>query len=469
METNPKLTKLIKNWLLVPAFILLVLSGLAVGYYGVLPFFMDPKIEIAKKVLELEDPLTIKFSKSVIHHKIESTFSLTPSMVGNISWEGNDLIFHPIQPWKPGGDYEVKLSGLTDFANQFAFTDYFFTENLPQVQKFNPSEGTLVGPFSPIEFYLDKGSVNYQMNFKVAPDFNYSLSIDPDRKLFQVNPEEPLRPDTQYQVIAYESYQSKNNKNWFGREVANFQFKTIAPPEVQKVIPQNEEENVTEFTPLKAYFNKPMRAEEWQNFVEITPKIAGKAEWLEDGKVFVFKPYRWEENTDYAVKIKGGWRAMDETYLDKDFLTSFHSYDSSGLVKKQSSAASAEAKIKEGKYVDINLSKQILSIFNDGKNMGNYRVSTGKRGMATPTGMFNIKKKSRRAWSKRYGLFMPYWMQFTNQGHGIHELPEWPSGYKEGANHLGIPVSHGCVRLGVGPAATVYGFVEVGTPVYIHY
>jgi lipoprotein-anchoring transpeptidase ErfK/SrfK len=59
-------------------------------------------------------------------------------------------------------------------------------------------------------------------------------------------------------------------------------------------------------------------------------------------------------------------------------------------------------------------------------------------------------------------------MQFTGAGHGIHELPEWKNGYKEGANHLGTPVSHGCVRLGVGPAAKVYGWAEVGTPIVIH-
>ena len=128
-----------------------------------------------------------------------------------------------------------------------------------------------------------------------------------------------------------------------------------------------------------------------------------------------------------------------------------------------------DPRVKEGKYVDINLSKQLLSIFEDGTNMGNYKISSGKRGMATPTGMFSVLSKQRRKWSSKYHLFMPYWMAFTSQGHGIHELPEWPSGYKEGANHLGIPVSHGCVRLGVGAAETVYHFVELGTPVYVHY
>jgi lipoprotein-anchoring transpeptidase ErfK/SrfK len=128
-----------------------------------------------------------------------------------------------------------------------------------------------------------------------------------------------------------------------------------------------------------------------------------------------------------------------------------------------------EAKITDGKYIDINLAKQNLSTFENGKMLGTYKVSSGKRGMATPTGTFHVMSKASRAYSKKYKLYMPYWMQFTGAGHGIHELPEWPNGYKEGANHLGIPVSHGCVRLGVGPAKTVYGWAEIGTPIIIHY
>ena len=95
-------------------------------------------------------------------------------------------------------------------------------------------------------------------------------------------------------------------------------------------------------------------------------------------------------------------------------------------------------------------------------------VSSGKRGMETPTGEFKVMAKAVRPWSKEHGLFMPWFLQFTNLGHGIHELPEWPGGYKEGANHLGTPVSHGCVRLGIGPAKIVYDWADVGTPIVIY-
>ena len=51
---------------------------------------------------------------------------------------------------------------------------------------------------------------------------------------------------------------------------------------------------------------------------------------------------------------------------------------------------------------------------------------------------------------------------------GIHELPEWPNGYKEGEAHLGTKASHGCVRLGVGPAEYLYNIAPLGTKVIIH-
>lgn len=119
------------------------------------------------------------------------------------------------------------------------------------------------------------------------------------------------------------------------------------------------------------------------------------------------------------------------------------------------------------KRILITLSKQVLKQELDGVVLTTFRVSTGKPGMQTPTGDFTIKEKSPRAWSRAAKLWMPYWMKFTDRGHGIHELPEWPGGKKEGMNHLGIAVSHGCVRLGIGPAKTMYEWATIGTPIHI--
>lgn len=144
--------------------------------------------------------------------------------------------------------------------------------------------------------------------------------------------------------------------------------------------------------------------------------------------------------------------------------------DGNGVpTKTQNRAELAEPRRMIGRYIDIDLSEQNLYIFEDGRELGAYKVSTGLKGMDTPAGEFKVMGRHRRPWSAKYGLFMPWFIQFTSQGHGIHELPEWPGGYKEGANHLGIPVSHGCVRLGVGPAKIVYDFAEIGTLLIVHY
>jgi lipoprotein-anchoring transpeptidase ErfK/SrfK len=121
-----------------------------------------------------------------------------------------------------------------------------------------------------------------------------------------------------------------------------------------------------------------------------------------------------------------------------------------------------------GKYVEVNLSTQTLFAFDGNNQIGAYTVSTGAWDYPTPVGTRSIVDKSLRPFSAQYGLYMPWWNGLGG-GYGIHELPEWPGGYKEGESHLGTPVSHGCIRLGVGPAEFIYNWAPIGTPVFIHY
>ena len=122
-----------------------------------------------------------------------------------------------------------------------------------------------------------------------------------------------------------------------------------------------------------------------------------------------------------------------------------------------------------GKFIEINLSEQNLYRFEGTNLIATHSVSTGKWSMPTPEGEYAINNKELRAYSQKYELYMPYWMSFIGSGYGIHELPEWADGAKEGESHLGTPVSHGCVRLGRGDAQAVYDWAEIGTPVFIHY
>lgn len=119
------------------------------------------------------------------------------------------------------------------------------------------------------------------------------------------------------------------------------------------------------------------------------------------------------------------------------------------------------------KSLRINVKTQKMEMKVDGITIRSFPVSTGLSKTPTPKGTFTVLNKHPRAWSRSAKLWMPYWMGFTGRGHGIHELPEWPGGRKEGANHLGRPASHGCVRLGMGAAKELYEWTPEGTRVVV--
>jgi len=123
------------------------------------------------------------------------------------------------------------------------------------------------------------------------------------------------------------------------------------------------------------------------------------------------------------------------------------------------------------KKIIISISDQRLKCLSDNDVIYDYPVSTGLWKTPTPIGNFKIEDKSPVAYSRPYNLYMNWWMAITPSGsHGIHELPYWKTRkgiIYEGASHLGQRASHGCIRLGRGPAKQVYDWAEVGTPVKI--
>jgi len=123
--------------------------------------------------------------------------------------------------------------------------------------------------------------------------------------------------------------------------------------------------------------------------------------------------------------------------------------------------------VRLDRRLEIDLKTQTLAYFVAGWLFKEFPVSTGRPSMPTPSGNFQIVNKNAKAWSKTYQLWMPYWLGLDRGSIGIHELPVWPGGQREGASHLGTPVSHGCIRLGVGPAEYLFRRLEVGTAVLI--
>lgn len=140
---------------------------------------------------------------------------------------------------------------------------------------------------------------------------------------------------------------------------------------------------------------------------------------------------------------------------------------SDGLEVAQSFDPRNPNPIKLKKHIEVILTKQRLSYYLGTVRLGEMSVSSGKWDWPTPTGSFSIMNKSPKAWSKLAGLWMPYWMGFAGGKFGIHDLPVWPNGKKEGENHIGKPVSHGCIRVAPKNAKKLYDWTPIGTQLII--
>jgi len=121
-----------------------------------------------------------------------------------------------------------------------------------------------------------------------------------------------------------------------------------------------------------------------------------------------------------------------------------------------------------GKYIEVNISAQKMYLWEGTNKANEFQVSSGNLWSSpTPIGIRYVENKISNAWSNKYKVYMPWWMSIGG-GYGIHELPYYADGRREGESYLGRAVSHGCIRLGIGAAETVYNWTDIGTPVYIH-
>jgi L,D-transpeptidase catalytic domain len=103
--------------------------------------------------------------------------------------------------------------------------------------------------------------------------------------------------------------------------------------------------------------------------------------------------------------------------------------------------------------VNIDKSTQQMSVSVDGAPRYVWPVSTGRRGYDTPNGTFKVNRMDADHLSQEWdNAPMPHTMFFDMRGHAIHGFSD--------VKHLGLPVSHGCVRLSPANAATLFALVK---------
>src|SRR5580693_4069421 len=103
--------------------------------------------------------------------------------------------------------------------------------------------------------------------------------------------------------------------------------------------------------------------------------------------------------------------------------------------------------------IAIDKNAQQMSVAVDGAQRYTWPVSTGRPGYDTPNGTFKVNRMDANHFSQEWdNAPMPHTMFFDMRGHAIH-------GFSDVA-HLGLAVSHGCVRLAPANATVLFSLVK---------
>jgi hypothetical protein len=145
------------------------------------------------------------------------------------------------------------------------------------------------------------------------------------------------------------------------------------------------------------------------------------------------------------------------------------------LVKLLPSAPPAPPRTFSGRWIDANLTEQILTAY-DGSTPQFWAVmSSGAPGTDSPTGVFPILRRVANETMSSATLAEPveipyyltnvlYTQYFTDYGAAIHD--NW---WKGADSPFGVPTSHACLGLREADALKFWNFAGVGTVVNLHY
>lgn len=269
-----------------------------------------------------------------------------------------------------------------------------------------------------IDFSFPILTSGYNSKIKIVPEENFKLHWKDSNKKLEIIPDKFWQPEIQYQIIL----PTGENIMFSDVKKQTINFSTEKYPQVRKIIPQDGTQNVAidiedpiilNFTKSTADFSlKFMLNYSDETFFETSFNRDEFKLMPKDGMKYGEK---------YILEVYAKYKTAKDEEYKKIFTSSFETmpppvivWDNNNAVRLEQAKRYTQAKIKNGKYIDINLSAQVMSIFQDGKILDSYMVSSGKRGMDTPKIETKIYNKFPRAFSKAYGLFMPFWMAMVS-------------------------------------------------------
>jgi hypothetical protein len=108
---------------------------------------------------------------------------------------------------------------------------------------------------------------------------------------------------------------------------------------------------------------------------------------------------------------------------------------------------------QHGRHIEGDLSRQVIALIDDGKAQRIYHTSSGKPSTPTVIGSFRVYLKTPGTNAK--GMVDSAYFIRGYATHGYYSVPVYPA-------------SHGCLRLPLADARSVFDWIAIGTPVDVY-
>ena len=394
--------------------------------------------------LRYGEPVPLNWSLPITDVKVTVTPAL--EVQTRIDAVRPDLVYVDLQNPAPGTRYEVTAVEAHATNGASLLSPASVAVETPALPVPNVAEARLVeGSRIVLPWSEDVHSFTYE----IVPAVESTVSIDPDNpRLATIS----LIKAAQNKKYTVKMTGATSTRGAPLAEPQQLSIVTPAPLTVKKVMPVNSAFGVKRSSPISVTFSEPVldRAAA-QRAIAISPAVPGQFTWPEPNRVEFRANGPLPELTRIGVEIAGGpsgVRTANWGYMDKTHSFAFRT--------------------QPDKLIDVDLSRQVMTLYQGGKPVWSSLVATGVARAETPTGTFLVQTKLPSTRMRgvtpsgfRYDIWGVPWVLPFLGDYTIHGAP-W-------RQLFGVPQSNGCVSMPTEAARFVYDWAPVGTPISIHY
>gem|GEM_PF-455598 len=302
---------------------------------------------------------------------------------------------------------------------------------------------------TPIDPQTIQESIDLPLPGKLEPvQFSFRGKTYTDYSQWLYYPARPFKNSRDYIITVNPGLRSSGGDTLEAAQ--KISFTTVKKPQVVKTVPANNDNRVRLYGPAEFFLDTgissaAVRVTDSDGNLEMpgTTSIQGNR--------VIFRPeYAYLPGKGYKAELQA--KSEEQEPIGK-YLLSFTT-------------------LEMGKrfWVDVKLGDlHTVRVYQGNKLLRHMPASGGKSETPTPTGYFYTQDRGYSFWSPRFGEGATYWVRLVGQilVHSIPRDSRWSVKDDEHAK-LGLPASHGCIRLEDNDARWFYENIPRGTLVIIH-